>query len=201
MFAAYVTKPSTVQACRIQETGTLKARKTKATWSYALESGPQVEFKALLTPVAGDWIVKIGHDTYHMPDSVFRERCEIAPEIQYAERGNVGHGPNPHGKPHLWQLRNGVAHCTYCGSCHPTDLVAALRSGAVLSLADMQYGWPHKHYVDKARFDMFKFYTAHLRDATPEESEALQEAMGIQFIFHDNGSISYKAASQLSSGV
>jgi len=38
--------------------------------------------------------------------------------------------------------------CSYCGSMHPEDLLAALRAGAVLSLADMKYGWPHKFYVD-----------------------------------------------------
>lgn len=39
--------------------------------------------------------------------------------------------------------------CGYCGSMHPEDLAAALRSGARLDPADRKYGWPHKFYVDK----------------------------------------------------
>lgn len=38
--------------------------------------------------------------------------------------------------------------CGYCGSMHPTDLVAALAAGARVHWADFKYGWPHKLYVD-----------------------------------------------------
>lgn len=39
--------------------------------------------------------------------------------------------------------------CQYCGSMHPSDVAAAIRSGAVGSFADRKYGWPHKAYFDK----------------------------------------------------
>lgn len=38
--------------------------------------------------------------------------------------------------------------CSYCGSMHPEDLVAALNAGARLGGSDWKYGWPHKFYVD-----------------------------------------------------
>lgn len=38
--------------------------------------------------------------------------------------------------------------CGYCGSMHPTDLVAAIQAGAHVHWADQKYGWPHKVYVD-----------------------------------------------------
>lgn len=38
--------------------------------------------------------------------------------------------------------------CGYCGSMHPEDVAAALRSGARLDPADRKYGWPHKFYVE-----------------------------------------------------
>lgn len=38
--------------------------------------------------------------------------------------------------------------CAYCGSMHPADLAAAIRSGAKASWADRKYGWPHKAYAD-----------------------------------------------------
>jgi hypothetical protein len=31
---------------------------------------------------------------------------------------------------------------------HPTDLVAAMKAGAVAHWADFKYGWPHKAYVE-----------------------------------------------------
>lgn len=37
--------------------------------------------------------------------------------------------------------------CSYCGSMHPEDLLAALKAGATLGGADWKYGWPHKFYV------------------------------------------------------
>lgn len=39
--------------------------------------------------------------------------------------------------------------CSYCGSIHPEDLLAALAiSGSRLSGSDWKYGWPHKFYLD-----------------------------------------------------
>lgn len=37
--------------------------------------------------------------------------------------------------------------CYHCGSLHPHDVLAALRAGATIELADMKYGWPHKFYL------------------------------------------------------
>lgn len=42
------------------------------------------------------------------------------------------------------QLRN----CGYCGSMHPSDVVAAIQAGARGEWSDMKYGWPHKAYFD-----------------------------------------------------
>lgn len=40
--------------------------------------------------------------------------------------------------------------CSYCGSVHPGDLVALLKSGQGVRMhgADWKYGWPHKFYVE-----------------------------------------------------
>lgn len=38
--------------------------------------------------------------------------------------------------------------CAYCGSMHPADVAAAIRSGAKGHWADFKYGWPHKAYLD-----------------------------------------------------
>lgn len=37
--------------------------------------------------------------------------------------------------------------CAYCGSMHPSDVVAAIKAGARLDFADQKYGWPHKVYL------------------------------------------------------
>ena len=36
--------------------------------------------------------------------------------------------------------------CYYCGSMHPTDVVAAIKAGGRGEIADMKYGYPHKVY-------------------------------------------------------
>jgi len=41
-----------------------------------------------------------------------------------------------------------LASCGYCGSMHPSDVVAALRAGATAHWADFKYGWPHKLYLE-----------------------------------------------------
>jgi hypothetical protein len=38
--------------------------------------------------------------------------------------------------------------CGYCGSMHPSDVVAAIQAGARGEWADMKYGWPHKSYFE-----------------------------------------------------
>lgn len=39
--------------------------------------------------------------------------------------------------------------CSYCGSIHPEDLIAAVEAGARMHGSDWKYGWPHKFYVEK----------------------------------------------------
>jgi hypothetical protein len=46
-----------------------------------------------------------------------------------------------------WRERDGRRHCSYCGSLHPEDLLAALDAGGTLGGSDWKYGWPHKFYV------------------------------------------------------
>jgi|ERR1700687_324385 len=47
------------------------------------------------------------------------------------------------GEPYI----DGFRHCSYCGSLHPEDLIAALKAGATMHGSDWKYGWPHKFYV------------------------------------------------------
>jgi hypothetical protein len=44
------------------------------------------------------------------------------------------------------RLSGRIRMCSYCGSMHPTDVVAAIKAGAQGEWADMKYGWPHKSY-------------------------------------------------------
>lgn len=76
---------------------------------------------------------------------------------------------------------DGKEHCDFCGSLSPTALVEMLKAGAGLSQADMKYGWPHKFYVERASWG--KFYTVHLVDATPEERDIIERAMGLHIVF------------------
>jgi hypothetical protein len=55
------------------------------------------------------------------------------------------HPPNPDAE--YPQTGRPFRTCSYCGSMHPEDLIAALRQGARLEGADWKYGWPHKFYV------------------------------------------------------
>lgn len=119
--------------------------------------------------------------------------------------------------------------CDYCGSMHPTDVVAAIKAGAHGSWADFKYGWPHKAYFDgipnphvgllesrsaasyKVRENwvqvsdnhwrdpgtpaaatiMWKFYTVHLLDATPEEKAVIEAHLGLHFEFTPDGQVSW----------
>ena len=71
-------------------------------------------------------------------------------------------------------------HCAFCGSIHPSDLAALLKAGARLSPADRKYGWPHKFYMEPG---WAKFYTVHIQDATPEERNVIERAMGLHISF------------------
>lgn len=58
-------------------------------------------------------------------------------DLSWTKRG--GDTRNPDGEP--------FRRCSYCGSIHPEDLIAALDAGGVLSGSDWKYGWPHKFYL------------------------------------------------------
>lgn len=73
-----------------------------------------------------------------------------------------------------YQPRDGRLHCAYCGSLHPREVVALLKAGATMEVADWKYGWPHKAYLHDP---WGKFYTRHLVDATPEEKRAIEQAL------------------------
>ena len=69
--------------------------------------------------------------------------------------------------------------CSFCGSIHPEDLMAAIADGETIMLADEKHGWPHKLYTS----EYVKFYTAHLLDAG-EVFDALAaeiSKLGIEF--------------------
>lgn len=80
-------------------------------------------------------------------------------KITVVEGSNVAHNDDPIAgrfNPTVWQNREpgdeepyGLTHrtCSFCGSMHPLDLLALLKKGARLELADMKYGFPHKIYV------------------------------------------------------
>jgi hypothetical protein len=66
------------------------------------------------------------------------------------------HGDTSHGgvfrfgQPE-WRVRDPepFRRCSYCGSMHPEDFVAAAQAGAEVDRGvDWKYGWPHKVYVD-----------------------------------------------------
>jgi hypothetical protein len=55
--------------------------------------------------------------------------------------------PNLTGQPNE-RNTGSLRACSYCGSMHPSDVVAAIQAGAHGSWADRKYGWPHKAYFD-----------------------------------------------------
>ena len=110
--------------------------------------------------------------------------------------------------------------CSYCGGMEPGELAAAIRAGATVSWADAKYGWPHKLYVEGIpnRFAGYpealtatyvdgekvigpltrapdkasgKFYAEHLMDATPEDLSTIEKAMGLHFVFSDDGTVEW----------
>lgn len=70
--------------------------------------------------------------------------------------------------------------CEYCGSLHPREVVALLKAGAGIHLADLKYGWPHKCYLENP---WGKFYTKHLQDATAEEKDLIEQKLGLHIDF------------------
>lgn len=88
-----------------------------------------------------------------------------------------------------YRERDGELHCTYCGSMHPATLAEQIRRGSRLDPADRKYGWPHKFYADSP---WGKFYTEHLKDATPEDREVIERAMGLRIEFKDK-TVSWRA--------
>lgn len=86
-----------------------------------------------------------------------------------------------------WADRGGHQHCSYCGSCHPKELLTVMRNGATIHWADRKYGWPHKAYIDGAP-GFIKFYTQHLVDCSPEDRDELEKFLGLNFCF-DQGRV------------
>jgi hypothetical protein len=80
-----------------------------------------------------------------------------------------------------YRERDGKLHCAFCGSLHPSEVVKLLDAGAKLHLADWKYGWPHKAYLDNP---WGKFYTKHLVDATPEDRDRIEQALGLHIDFN-----------------
>lgn len=59
--------------------------------------------------------------------------------------GDTGYGPV------VWRVVRGepFRRCSYCGSLHPEDFLAAAKAGGrVDRTVDWKYGWPHKVYID-----------------------------------------------------
>lgn len=93
-----------------------------------------------------------------------------------------------------WSKRDGFLKCDYCGSLHPSEIVAGIKAGATGDWADWKYGWPHKSYfgsIPNTQYGQDKFYSVHLMDATPEEKEIIENHLGIKFTFLDDGRVSW----------
>lgn len=78
-----------------------------------------------------------------------------------------------------------VLSCDWCGSIYPGDLARLIRNQRIgLDPADQKYGWPHKFYLRPSVLHApVKFYTVHLQDATPEDRDVIEKAMGIHIEF------------------
>lgn len=64
--------------------------------------------------------------------------------------------------PDVWIDKMGRT-CSYCGSMHPEDFIAALKNGIALGVTYM----PYKAYLDLPNFT--KFYYQHLSDEQMNE--------------------------------
>lgn len=80
-----------------------------------------------------------------------------------------------------YKVREARLCCDYCGSLHPSEVVRLLNAGAGIHFADWKYGWPHKAYLDNP---WGKFYTRHLIDATAEERDRIERALGLHIDFN-----------------
>lgn len=85
--------------------------------------------------------------------------------------------------------------CGYCGSMTPAEAIKRmLVPGTSYSGADWKYGFPHKFYIGSNY--PHKFYSAHLKDATPEQfaefNEISEKYFGVSWLIED-GQLKYKA--------
>jgi hypothetical protein len=78
--------------------------------------------------------------TCHSVDPVFRYANQDIVWRQFAGSGWGEGEPKSHPD-------DPYRTCSYCGSMHPEDLLAALTQGARLGGSDWKYGFPHKFYV------------------------------------------------------
>lgn len=118
--------------------------------------------------------------------------------------------------------RDPYPHCSYCGSITVADALRFFRTqGTKWSASDWKYGWPHKFYLDvpcepfravisktvrggevvdvqygTRSSHNLKFYTLHLKDATPQQltewNEHVAPVVGVQFEVVD-GQLRYTA--------
>jgi hypothetical protein len=99
------------------------------------------------------------------------------------------------GEP-VYEKRDGLLDCSYCGSFHPKDALELLKKGVHASGSDWKYGWPHKFYISGYSNGGGKFYSKHLYDAdekTFEElTDLLAKKLGIRFNIDEKG-LSYIA--------
>lgn len=95
-------------------------------------------------------------------------------------------------KAHYEQRDDGLLHCSYCGSLHPSALIPLIQKRAKFELADMKYGFPHKYYIQHDGF-WGKFYTLHLQDATDNERKIIEAHINLAFTFDEDGGIGWKA--------
>jgi len=83
MLREYNSKPSTVLACMIEDTGTVtKVPKEEGTYLYQNKgkgaSTTRMKFKASKKPVAGDYIIQHNkEDVYHCTADVFASKYSI----------------------------------------------------------------------------------------------------------------------------
>jgi hypothetical protein len=94
--------------------------------------------------------------------------------------------------PHTYQMREGYERCSYCGSVAPSALAVLLKTeGTAVEWADFKYGWPHKIYVTGPGIPHLKFYTVHLKDATPEEVGVIEGAMKLHFVWEGDTGVKW----------
>ena len=99
---------------------------------------------------------------------------------------NIAHDNDPAAKvffPQTWSQREGLLACSFCGSMHPSEVVAALKAGATISFADQKYGWQHKIYLDNIanpNAGERKEYCSTSRSLDNPMSDELRESSGYE---------------------